>query len=303
MITESPGTVPFHLDPLRSHTFPYRGRQALLPSGRIAFFDAGEKTGDTIIFVHGLGGDYSHFEHIAPAFAKSHRVIGIDMPGCGASAPMRTRHTIERYADVIQELMTFLRIPRATLVGHSAGGQVVATLAARHPALVTRLVLINTAGLRSYARATRHFARALFRPTLLNVVLPPASTHILENFFHTRNEYTRKFVVDSIQRPHHPLLRNLARVFHDLMPDLLQPTVLRHAPNLEVPTLLLWGGRDRLVPLSSVEHVARLFPRARLEVLHDCGHMPIIEHPEWTISRITEFFEMNPLHRDAALAI
>jgi 4,5:9,10-diseco-3-hydroxy-5,9,17-trioxoandrosta-1(10),2-diene-4-oate hydrolase len=303
MITESRTSVPVHhLDPLRSRTFPYRGRQALLPSGRVAFFDVGEAN-DVMILVHGLGGDYSHFEHIAPAFARTHRVIGIDMPGCGASAPLRHRHTMERYADVVQELMLFLRIPRATLIGHSAGGQVAATLAARDPSLVNRLVLFNTAGLRGYATATRHLARALFRPTFLNVVLPPASTHILANVFHTRNDYTQKFVVDATQRPKHPLLRNMARVFHDLMPDLLQPSVLQHAPGLEMPVLLLWGGRDRLVPLSSVEHVARLFPRARLEVLHDCGHMPIIEHPEWTTARIREFFETHPLHREEPLAI
>ena len=294
--------VPIHLDPLRSKTFPYPGRQALLPSARVSFFDAGRGP-DAMVFIHGLGGDFSHFEHIAPAFAADHRIIGIDMPGCGASGPLSGRHSIERYADVVQELLTYLRVPRATLVGHSAGGQVVATVAARDTGIVNRLVLINTAGLRSYNRATRSFARALFRPTLLNAVLPPASTHILANVFHTRNRYTAKFVVDSTQRPHHPLLRNMARVFHDLMPDLLDATVVRHAPTLDLPVLLLWGGRDRLVPIESVEHAARLFPRARLEVRHDCGHMPIIEHPEWTVARIREFIASAPIHRGQALAL
>jgi pimeloyl-ACP methyl ester carboxylesterase len=295
--------VPIHLDRLRSKTFPYPGRQALLPSARVSFFDAGRRGGDAMVFIHGLGGDFSHYEHVAPAFAGDHRIIGIDMPGCGASGPVAPRHSIERYADVVQELLTYLRVPRATLIGHSAGGQVVATVAARSPHLVTRLVLINTAGLRSYHRATRSFARALFQPALLNAVLPPASPHILANVFHTRNAYTEKFVVDSTQRPHHPLLRNMARVFHDLMPDLLEPTVVRHAPMLDLPVLLLWGGRDRLVPLESVEHVARLFPRAKLEVRHDCGHMPIIEHPEWTVARIREFLARTPLYREESLGL
>lgn len=283
-----PRIVPIHLDSLRSNTFPYRGRQALLPSGRVAYFDAG--CGDeTMVFVHGLGGDFSHFEHVAPAFAADHRVIGLDLPGCGASAPLESRQTIERCADVVQELLAFLRVPHATLVGHSAGGQVVATVAARAPGTTTALVLINTSGLRAYGRFTRTLARLVFRPALLELVLPSASTHILAAVMPTHNEYTRKFVVDATQRPHHPLLRNLSRVFHELIPDLLEPAIVRLAPALKLPVLVLWGGRDRLVPVQTVADVTRLFPRGQLEVHRHAGHLPIIEYPAWTVASIRAF--------------
>ncbi|MEI8255758.1 MAG: alpha/beta hydrolase, partial [Deltaproteobacteria bacterium] len=227
---------------------------------------------------------------------------GIDMPGCGASAPMTSRHTIERYADVLLELLAFLNVSRATLVGHSAGGQVVSTVAARSPETATGLVLINTSGLRSYGPATRALARLIFRPALLDLVLPPTSTHILAAVMHSRNEYTRKFVVDATQRPHHPLLRNLSRVFHDLIPDLLQPSVARLAPTLELPVLVLWGGRDRLVPLETVEDVTRLFPDGRLEVQPLSGHMPLIEHPEWTVARMREFLASTATQYEAMAA-
>ncbi len=293
--------MPIHLDPLRSKTFPYPGRQALLPSGRVSYFDAGHGD-EAMVFIHGLGGDFSHFEHIAPAFARDHRVIGVDMPGCGASAPLTARHTIERYADVLQELLAFLQVPRATLVGHSAGGQVIAEVAARMPGTTTGLVFINTSGLRAYNPATRALARMLFRPALLDIVLPPVSTHILGVVMHARNAYTRKFVVDATERPHHPLLRNLSRVFHDLIPDLLEPSVKRLAPALDLPVLVLWGGRDRLVPLETVKDVTRMFPRGRLEVQKHSGHMPIIEHPEWTVARIRDFLASTATRYEAMAA-
>lgn len=286
------------LGDLRSKTFPYATRYVDTPQGPVAFFDEG--TGPAMIFVHGLGGDFTHFEFVAPAFASQYRVIGIDMPGCGLSCKPSARQSIRGYATTVLRVMDHLGLRCATLVGHSAGGQVVADAAVLAPSRVERLVLINAAGLRDYWVPLRLLARAILRPALLERVLEPAARPILSQVFHGRNVYTEKFIADSLNRPQQPLLGELAKVFHDLAPDLLSPSVVSNASRLTMPTLVIWGSKDRLVPLATVRRATAALPNARLEVIHHCGHMPIIEQPETTVALMRAFLAGERSERVAA---
>ena len=264
------------------------------PHGRVVYFDEGQ--GDAIVFVHGLVGNRTHFEHVAPAFSRSHRVIGVDMPGCGASCKPKSRHTIESYARLVLELLDSLGIARATLVGHSAGGQVCATAALIAPSRVTRLVLINSAGLRRYAFGARFMARFFVQPWLLRLLLAPMAFRILDRVFHTKNEYVRKFIADSTSPSgahKRQAILDMCKVFHDLAPDLMQPSVANNAHRIAVPALIIWGDRDRLVPLGAVKRAAAKFPLGRLEVIEGCGHMPIIETPEVTVALMKDFLAVK----------
>ena len=76
----------------RSQSFPYPTRFAHMTDGPVAYFDEG--AGEALVFVHGLVGDFTHFEHVVPGFAASHRVAGIDLPGCGLSCkPLSKQHS------------------------------------------------------------------------------------------------------------------------------------------------------------------------------------------------------------------
>lgn len=276
----------------------FETRHAETDLGRIAYFDEG--SGDALVFVHGLVGTRQHFLHVAPAFAATRRVIGLDLPGCGHSVKPRARVSIRMYADTVLSVLRGLSVERATLVGHSAGGQVVATAALIAPERVERLVLINSAGLRRYPFVVRMTGRALMRPWLVSRVLGPSAGWILRQVFHQKkNKYVEQFVEESTDARRDPALRRAAlvdmgKVFHDLAPDLLTPTVRLNAGRLAMPTLIVWGDRDRLVPLEAVGGIARSFPRARLEVIRDCGHMPMIEEPRATIDLMRAFLDEAP---------
>lgn len=273
-----------------SPSFPHATRFARTPHGALAYFDAGQASyGEPLVFVHGLGGDFTHFEHLARDLARDHRVIGVDMPGCGGSCKPSRRHTIRGYAEALLALLDHLGLPRATLVGHSAGAQVCAAAAALAPARAARLVLINASGLRGYPAPMRWAARALFREVLLEPVLLRSADWILANVFARDNAHTRKFHREATGRPRYPLLPEMSKVFHDLVPDLMTPTVVRSADRLAMPTLVVWGRQDRLVPLATVERATRALPDARLVVIDRCGHMPIIEAPEETLAAIRSF--------------
>jgi pimeloyl-ACP methyl ester carboxylesterase len=271
----------------RSQTFPFSTQFADIQGGPVAYFDAG--TGEALIFVHGLVGDFTHFEHVAPAFAEGFRVAGLDLPGCGISCKPGSRHSIQGYARTLLDWMTYVGIERATLVGHSAGGLVAAQAALIAPRRVSRLVLMSSAGLRRYGPVTQWLARGLLRPRLLAATLERLAMPMLDHVFATRNAYTEKFVADSLDRPIHPTLPEMAKVFSDLTPDLLSPLVLDRAWSFTMPVLVLWGDADRLIPAESATEVASKMPSAKLVMVPECGHMPIIEKPGAVIEALRRF--------------
>ncbi len=261
--------------------FTYEQRSHDAPSGRVAYFDEGD--GEVLVFVHGLVGSFTHFQYILPQLAPRYRVIGVDMPGCGESGHAARRQSIDTYASSVLSLLDARSVRRATLIGHSAGGLVVSRVAELSRDRVERLVLMNPAGLRGYVRPLRVAARVVMRPPVVAVLLGLFVEQILDHVFCAHNDYTRHFAAEQTGRyPKHKLLYGMGRVFRDIVPDLMRPGVLdaRHA--LDMPVLVIWGDTDRLVPLAKVKDAVAKLPRAELQVIHQCGHMPMIEAPEET---------------------
>jgi pimeloyl-ACP methyl ester carboxylesterase len=286
--------MPEHKGP---RVFPYKTRQVETASGRVACFDEGR--GPAILFVHGLGGDFTHFEHVAPSFADRYRVIGIDLPGCGDSCKPRTPVSVRGHAPAIRDVMTTLGIQRATLVGHAAGGLACAQAALMAPDRVDQLILINSAGVRRYSRPVRLVARLLLRRPIVDAILVLSAYAILRHVFAATNEFTKKFAEDNIHRPREATLGDISKVMQDLLPDLMQSTLAENAHKLGVPTLMLYGDEDRLVPLGQVRRAAAQLQSGRLEILQQCGHMPIIEQPDVVIRLLRSFMEPRHVRLEA----
>lgn len=272
---------------LRSESFPYAVRHARTHAGQIAFFDEGQ--GPPVVLVHGLGGDCTHFEHLAPLLADRFRLVGLDLPGSGLSPRPRGR-LLHEQARAVLALLDHLRIERAALVGHSAGGLVCTRAAVAEPGRVERLVLMSSAGFRGYPTWMRWLARASLRPPLLRTILPFGAVPLLDLVFHGRNEFTRKFVRDSVDQ-HRDHLPNMAETFHRLLPDLMVAGVVAAAERLLAPVMVIWGESDRLVPPRGVRRVLAAQPSWRLEMLAECGHMPHIERPHETAAALLDFLD------------
>jgi pimeloyl-ACP methyl ester carboxylesterase len=283
----------------RSQTFPFPTKRVSLRQGEVAYFDSG--SGEPMIFVHGLVGDFTHFEHIVGPLSRHFRVMGLDMPGCGLSCKPDVRHTIDRYADVVIEFMDRMKLDRATLVGHSAGGQVVAHAALAAPERVSKLVLVDAAGMRRFPPALRQLALSAVKPWLLSRTLDWLAMPMLGQVFVVRNAYTEKFVKDSLDRPLHPTMHEMAKVFSDLAPDLLSPTIVENAAHFKMPVLVVWGDKDRLIPKESVTEVAARLPRVTLQRIPGCGHMPMIECPDRVVRAISDFCEAGAVTREIAV--
>src|SRR5271170_504030 len=107
--------------------------------------------GPPLVFIHGLIGRWTHWVEQLTAFAPSHRVIAVDLPGFGDSPlPARGGISVPIYARTVARLMEALELNAAAFVGHSMGGFTSVELAIEHPELVERLVLVSPAGLSTY---------------------------------------------------------------------------------------------------------------------------------------------------------
>jgi pimeloyl-ACP methyl ester carboxylesterase len=280
----------------RSEHFPYDEKTFMYGDTPVMHFDAG--AGPAIVVIHGLGANLTHFEHVAPPLvAAGYRVCGLDMPGFGHSGKPRRTYSIRWLAGAVTALMDHLGIERATLAGHSLGGLVAADAALHEPLRVERLVLISSAGLFQMPLPFQWVARTIMRPGLVAPALERNARRLLEKrVFEERNEKVERFIEQSVTRPDSRFVRDLARVMWSLRKDLTSYHLFDEVKRLTMPTLVIYGGRDRLLPTKAVPTWAGKLPAGQLEVIERCGHMPIIEKPEQVVARMTSFLARTAEH-------
>jgi pimeloyl-ACP methyl ester carboxylesterase len=250
----------------------------------IRTFEGGE--GPPLLLVHGFGGAAWNFSELAPLL-PGRRLIIPDLPGHGASSPLPAP-TLTGFADVLAEVLD----EPLDVLGHSMGGVVALRLAERHPSLVRSLVLAAAAGISSSTR----FAEITIA---LTGIIQPGRIAGRRVALVARSRRLRRFVFEGFEvanadllteRAVHGFLRGptmhtdalgagLALVADDPRQDLNR---------VRCPVLVLWGARDKQVPLEDgFEYARRL--GAPLRVIADCGHLLIGERPDVCARAVLEF--------------
>jgi pimeloyl-ACP methyl ester carboxylesterase len=216
------------------------------PAGR------GDPTARPVVLVHGLGTCDLWWTPTISVLAENHRVLAVDLAGFGRTAGQPVR--LDVAADQLAAWAEAIGLERATFVGHSMGGLVTADLAARHPEVVERLVLVDAAGLPISQRVSRHlmnFVRA-------SPFMPAAAYPI---------------AVECVLRCG-PLA--ITRASHQLLTmDLTQ-----RYEWIRAPTRILWGARDHVLPPPFGHRLAEAIPGATMVEIPDAGHSPMWENPD-----------------------
>jgi pyruvate dehydrogenase E2 component (dihydrolipoamide acetyltransferase) len=279
----------------RSFTFPFpqwRDNDV----HRTVFFDEGE--GHPVVFIHGLGANFTHYERVVEPLARHYRVAGLDLVGCGWSLKPDVRYTIDLLKDHLLSFLDRRGIKRATLVGHSLGGAVCLAAALQRPGLVDGIVLICAAGVARLPGYMRAAAPLMLRRRLLYPFLRFGFDFILDNVFvdsEADNEHVRWFRRSALRdAPGYPNLHDFARVCETLCPDVARRDYSPHFPSLPTPVLAIWGDHDRLTSLGPVLMNLGKIPRVRTVVVPRAGHMPMVERPEETRFHIERFLESPP---------
>ncbi len=267
--------------------------------------------GPPILLVHGITSSSRTWKRIMPRLAESHTVIAPDLLGHGQSAKPQGDYSLGAYASGIRDLLVALEVPRATVVGHSLGGGIAMQFAYQFPERLGRMVLIDSGGigrevnpvLRAAALPGAEFVLpVMFSPTLHDGALkvrgllakiglqPNADVEgVSEGFASlTQADARRAFL-------------NTVRSVIDINGQRVSAEDRLYLAG-DVPTMIIWGKNDRIIPLEHAYRAKEMLPDSRLEIFDDAGHFPFNDHPDRFVDVMRDFInttepaEMNEEH-------
>jgi pimeloyl-ACP methyl ester carboxylesterase len=272
--------------------WPSLTRTVELPSGPLQVVDTG---GDKppLLFIHGLAGLWQNWLLNIPAFTDTHRVVAPDLPGFGGSPLPREEITIRGYAQTLDAMCGALGVERPVVVGNSMGGFIGAELAISFPTHVEKLVLVSAVGL-SIEYIRREQLLALARAWALAATRAGARSDAM-----IRRPRLRRAALQSVvrypERLSYPLVWELVQGagkpgFIPAIEALTDYSFRDKLAQIEVPTLVVWGSNDMLVPVDDASEFERLIgANARKEIFDDTGHVPMLERPNRFNALLREF--------------
>jgi pimeloyl-ACP methyl ester carboxylesterase len=243
--------------------------------------------GQPVVFVHGLAGSWPNWLEQLPVFAREHRVLTLDLPGFGHSPMPAGPISISGYARLLDRLLGQLGIDAAAVVGNSMGGFIAAELAIAFPQRVERLVLVSAAGISTYDN--RPGMRVLPAMRRAERVLEASGAWVAsKSDTVVRRVRLREAALNVVVRHPGRLPAALAAEqvrgagkpgFLPALQAIFEYDFRERLPEIACPTLIVWGDRDRLVPLRDADVFAELIPNSRKVVFADTGHVSMLERP------------------------
>lgn len=248
--------------------------------------------GHPLLLVHGLGGNAREFDEIVPLLATDFRVIRFDLPGFGISdAPQLKEEKpdlMQYYGNFMAFMLEHAADDTLYLAGNSLGGWISWETALQHPNQVHKLILLAAAGYDMEAIAEGAIGW-LNNPVVRFMIAKGLSEDIAkENLtFCTYHDES----VDPAHFEHKYYSSNkqgnldwmISMAGNQQIPD------TQRIQQITMPTLILWGTEDPIIPYSHAAKFNRDIPNSRLITYKDCGHIPMIEYPEQTASDIRQF--------------
>ena len=277
-------------------TAPIEVQHVEIHGHRVGYRTAG--SGPVIVLVHGMAGSSATWRKVMPALAERFTVVAPDLIGHGASEKPRGDYSLGAFASGVRDLMLALGHDQATLVGQSLGGGVVMQFAYQFPERCERLVLVSAGGLGDEVNL---LLRALTLPGS-ELVLPLACNHWAYDAGLTVAGWLGKVGLHT--GPH------LNEIWHSYgsLADGETRTAFVHTLRSvvdvagqrvsakdrlylasEVPTLIMWGDRDHIIPVEQAHAAHDAIPGSRLEIFAGAGHFPHCEDPARFCAVLTDF--------------
>lgn len=246
---------------------------------RVRYLDRGE--GPTLVLLHGMACCWQWWLECLPELTERFRVLAVDLPGFGDSAPLASGSSIPHQAGAVTALIDSLGIERVAVAGHSMGGLVATRIALARPELVARLVLVDAGGvpmterrLSAVLRVLRFAHRSFTRPAVLDLLVSSRAA--------------RRLLLRGAMADPDCLSDDLAALvvprldapgFADAIAASARAVRASDPAAITVPTRLIWGEKDVFAPVHTAEAMLRALPDGRLDVLPGVGHSPMVEAP------------------------
>lgn len=230
-----------------------------------------------IVILHGwrVGGERYHeiknlFEHMG------HRVYTPDLPGMGEVKLTKDIMSIDDYVDWVEEYLKENHLNKVILIGHSFGGRISAKLAARHPKMIEKLILTGAPLIRRKLSLKKHMLSLVAKggKVITQKAPKPIGNFLRKVLYYALGEWDYYKTNDSLRE-------TFKRVVNE---DLV--TVL---PKILVPTLVVWGEYDKLVPVSDGKEIAAKIRGSVLDIIHGATHALPYDHPREFVEAVDKF--------------
>jgi len=256
-------------------------------------------SGQKILLIHGLAGSSKTWDDVMPLLTPHADVIAVDLLGHGESAKPTGDYSLGAFASGLRDFLSILGIDSVTIVGHSFGGGVAMQLAYQHPHLVDRLVLVGSGGL---GREVSWLLRLLTLPGAEYVMPIAFPKPIVDRATDVGRQLGRRNIRS-------PRLAEMWRAYSSLagatnrkafvrtMRGVIEPTgqTVDASDRLylaaHVPTMIVWGDQDGIIPVQHGYAAHDLIPTSRLEILEGVGHFPHVEQADTVANLLIDFVE------------
>jgi pimeloyl-ACP methyl ester carboxylesterase len=256
---------------------------------------------ETFLLIHGYAASAFTWRYWGPRLATRGHVVALDLKGFGrAPKPADRLYGPQHQAELVHRLIEERDLRRVTMVGHSLGGGVALLTALRLAEAggrrLDRMVIVSGA---AYDQRLPPFVRMAAYPRLSSLLFSALGSERVVRTVLARIVHDPSRVEESQVRGYaDPLssaaaVRALLATARQIRPPDLDAITARYR-ELDVPTLLIWGRGDRVVPLAIGDRLARELPDARLHVLERCGHLPPEEVPAESYALLEEFLQEHP---------
>ncbi|HYI44499.1 MAG TPA: alpha/beta fold hydrolase [Actinomycetota bacterium] len=244
--------------------------------------------GQPVLLIHGIAGSFDTWNGVLPEVGRGCMAVAPDLLGHGRSTKPRGDYSLGAFATGLRDLMEALDIPSATIVGHSLGGGIAMQFAYQYPERCQRLVLVDSGGL---GPEVTSLLRAATLPGS-DLVINLATSDRAQSIARGAMRQMRKVGLPALRVPpgiaHHFLSlrdRDARRAFvataRSVMDLRGQRIDARDRLYLaaELPTMVIWGRRDRIIPVAHGIAAHEMMPGSRLEIFHESGHFPQEQEP------------------------
>lgn len=253
------------------------------------YLEGGPAEAPVLLLLHGFGGDKDNWTRFSATLTDDYRIVAPDLPGFGDSARQPERdYGLAAQRDWLAGFAAALELGTFHLGGNSMGGHIAALYAHRYPQQVESIALLNNAGIES-----AHPSEVLLA---VNRGENPLLVHSPEDF--ERLLGLLAFKQPFLPWPARGVLAKTAfensafnrRIFDRYKEDRsigLEPIL----PDIRQPVLIIWGEFDRVLDVSSVDVMRPLLPQAKVVIMKDTGHIPMVERPANTAAHVRAFLE------------
>jgi pimeloyl-ACP methyl ester carboxylesterase len=271
----------------------------LEPGLTVHYRDQGKRDGRTVVLIHGSNASLHTWEPWVALLGKDYRIVSLDLPGHGLTG----RHPGGVYdypvfVDVVDKLMTRLDIPKAVIGGNSMGGGTAWMFALAHPDKTEAVLLVDAAGAPQWqARKTPIGFRLARMPVIKELTRVIAPRSLFESSIKTSMSVQSK-IDDALVDRYWELNRypgnREATMKRFSLPHNNRQATQETLAAIKVPTLILWGEEDNLIPVKSANWFAGAIPGSKLIVYPNVGHIPMEEVPEKSAADVKLWLDALP---------